>query len=124
MYNINSTAPTRAFNSPGDDNGEEQCPICLRAFDREVTVTSCGHKFGKSCLDEWLKNEFSCPLCRTEIRARVVVHRQVRPQLPNVDRAEDSSRALIRHISEMMSQLSALPPETLREFMSSSFLPH
>lgn len=27
----------------------------------------CGHIFGETCIREWLKNEVTCPLCRTEV---------------------------------------------------------
>lgn len=60
--------------SPLDPNGPaseceaacETCPICLIEFEREdeVRTTPCKHCFHRECIDEWFRNEFSCPMCR------------------------------------------------------------
>ena len=45
----------------------ETCPICLDS----VTVraeTVCKHVFDKHCLDSWLKEKNTCPLCRKVIK--------------------------------------------------------
>jgi hypothetical protein len=49
---------------------EMACAICLK----EVTRTplrkrffkklSCGHHFHADCVNKWLSNNFSCPICR------------------------------------------------------------
>jgi len=45
------------------------CAIChddfkLREYKRELT---CDHTFHKRCIDKWLKNNLSCPMCRKDI---------------------------------------------------------
>lgn len=41
------------------------CSICLDIFKDEIYITSCGHTFHKSCIDDWYKlHSGKCPLCR------------------------------------------------------------
>jgi hypothetical protein len=42
----------------------QDCSICLDAT--SDCITSCSHQFHKTCLMEWFKNYFNCPLCRSE----------------------------------------------------------
>ena len=46
------------------------CTICRSEYNTfdEITELSCGHKFHKSCLDIWLSNKITCPVCRYSIR--------------------------------------------------------
>lgn len=47
---------------------EEICPICRETYalqDRCRGLT-CGHSFHLSCIDMWLRQNFSCPVCRQE----------------------------------------------------------
>jgi hypothetical protein len=51
----------------GDD--EKSCPICLSEFTlgEEARLLRCKHMFHKSCVDEWLHVNASCPTCRTAL---------------------------------------------------------
>lgn len=43
------------------------CPICLSDYEPKETLRSipeCNHYFHADCIDEWLKLNGSCPLCR------------------------------------------------------------
>ena len=46
------------------------CSICRNDYKTldEITELPCGHKFHKSCLDIWLSNNITCPICRFSIR--------------------------------------------------------
>jgi len=45
-----------------------ECTICLLDYKEETkTETECNHIFHQECLDRWLQNNTSCPLCRTEL---------------------------------------------------------
>lgn len=51
--------------------GERECPVCLAEYkDKESlrTLGKCGHHFHQECIDEWLKSNASCPLCRVSLR--------------------------------------------------------
>lgn len=50
---------------PGHDDGA--CPICLSEYHVKETVRcipECRHCFHTECIDEWLKMNGSCPICR------------------------------------------------------------
>lgn len=51
-------------------DGPTQCNICLdeRAVGDEVAVLDCGHWFDKDCLDIWMRDNPSCPVCRAGVR--------------------------------------------------------
>ena len=49
-------------------NNSPQCPICLEALlPNTEKTTTCSHKFCTSCLDKWLAENHTCPMCRTEL---------------------------------------------------------
>jgi hypothetical protein len=46
----------------------DNCSICLLDIDDDnKCVTNCNHHFCKVCLQTWLDNSLSCPICREEI---------------------------------------------------------
>ncbi|XP_016902103.2 RING-H2 finger protein ATL5-like [Cucumis melo] len=48
------------------------CAICIEEFeDEEIcgVVESCGHCFHEDCMDQWLRIESRCPLCRCLVHA-------------------------------------------------------
>ncbi|XP_073051075.1 RING-H2 finger protein ATL20-like [Primulina eburnea] len=54
---------SRQLPEPSDGT----CPICLSEYQPKDTVRSipeCNHYFHVDCIDEWLKLNGSCPLCR------------------------------------------------------------
>ena len=46
----------------------ERCPICLDYIVEPSILyavkTSCNHSFHRKCLDKWLDNNKTCPICR------------------------------------------------------------
>jgi ubiquitin-protein ligase len=55
------------------DEDERRCPVCLGnydASDARISVrrlAKCGHHFHSACLETWLANKSSCPLCKCSI---------------------------------------------------------
>jgi len=43
------------------------CSICLEDLDRGMSIDQCGHVFHSECLDAWLSEHKSCPMCRVNI---------------------------------------------------------
>ena len=46
---------------------DNTCPICLseyQANDTLRTIPECNHYFHATCVDEWLKMNGTCPICR------------------------------------------------------------
>ena len=45
------------------------CSICLNENKKYRNLTcSCGHTFHKKCINRWLKNNNTCPLCKRVIK--------------------------------------------------------
>ena len=45
------------------------CPICLQdVSDDKITKTTCDHSFCSDCLNTWLENKHTCPMCRNLLR--------------------------------------------------------
>lgn len=51
--------------TPKPDLEQSECPIC--GDDATDCETTCGHKFHKKCLGQWLKKKKICPYCREEV---------------------------------------------------------
>lgn len=46
----------------------DNCMICLKdTYEDENVKTKCNHNFHEKCLNDWLKNNRKCPLCRMKI---------------------------------------------------------
>ena len=46
---------------------ENGCPICLDDNTENLVSTPCNHIYHTACIEEWLKTNTNCPLCRIEI---------------------------------------------------------
>ncbi|KAK7283476.1 hypothetical protein RIF29_13020 [Crotalaria pallida] len=56
--------------SPDEDSACECC-ICLSAFrngENLKKLSGCEHCFHCECVDKWLMNHSSCPLCRSSLK--------------------------------------------------------
>jgi hypothetical protein len=52
----------------GPDPDEEDEYEYEEVSDTEVMITEpCKHVFGKQCLERWLRDHDSCPMCRTRV---------------------------------------------------------
>jgi len=65
----NELVPKQKQIRNDDDLINQHCSIChdnykLREYKREL---DCSHVFHKRCIDKWLKNNLSCPICRQDI---------------------------------------------------------
>ena len=71
---------------------EDTCTICLCEEDHEgqtdKTVTSCKHSFHTRCIDKWLAENSSCPVCRTTIGANHTIYH------PNEEEGAQAALAL------------------------------
>ncbi|XP_072941529.1 TNF receptor-associated factor 6-like isoform X2 [Epargyreus clarus] len=62
-----------ALNETVDTNQPEsryECPVCLNWL-RDPVITTCGHKFCKSCITSWLQNSGHCPIDNINLSMKV-----------------------------------------------------
>ena len=63
---------------------ESTCIICLEAIsyqNQQKVKLDCKHIYHKKCIDNWLENNPSCPLCRTNIESYNTVIRRITTRL-------------------------------------------
>lgn len=63
----------RKFSAKLNRSGTDECCICMEKFaDGRDSITPLSHNsrhfFHTRCIEEWLKNNNVCPICRTEIK--------------------------------------------------------
>ncbi|KAK4253587.1 hypothetical protein QN277_010240 [Acacia crassicarpa] len=61
--------PCFMYGDKKDDDYQNgtTCPICLCEYSESETMRmmpQCGHHFHLKCIDEWLRINWSCPVCR------------------------------------------------------------
>jgi len=56
----------------GIDYNDEECTICLETIENAV-ITTCGHLFCRSCIDQHITNNNSCPICQRPISTNLLI---------------------------------------------------
>ncbi|KIW70670.1 hypothetical protein PV04_02915 [Phialophora macrospora] len=51
---------------------QRKCTLCLEPF-RDPSVTTCGHVFCWTCVQDWVKEKAECPLCRQSVLSQKVL---------------------------------------------------
>ncbi|KAF7064326.1 hypothetical protein CFC21_070670 [Triticum aestivum] len=82
--------PTRAFAAAASSDSDSsdaapQCVVCLAEYeDKDVlrTLPYCGHNFHMVCIDAWLKQHSTCPVCRISL-SDYPDSKQIAPPLPS-----------------------------------------
>ncbi|KAE8777750.1 RING-H2 finger protein ATL67-like [Hordeum vulgare] len=68
--------PTRAFSAAGCPRGDAadasaMCVVCLAEYEDDDVLRVlpyCGHDFHVACIDIWLNQHSTCPVCRVSLR--------------------------------------------------------
>ena len=60
-------------DADGEEEREVECAVCLGAMadgDAARRLPSCMHVFHRACVDVWLRERSTCPVCRAEVDVR------------------------------------------------------
>lgn len=69
-YEECSGAPSAKQNRANEEESKDQeCTICFADFKdgSELKFLECTHKFHRRCVDAWLQNHNTCPVCRVQV---------------------------------------------------------
>jgi hypothetical protein len=59
------------------------CSICLSNLNNSKTKTfTCNHTFHETCINEWLKDKDTCPMCRVVINVKPVITTNININVP------------------------------------------
>ena len=75
MQVVLDSYPVQAFETGmGQEYEADSCVVCLNEFKvgEQVRTLSCKHIFHKACIDNWLRNHTTCPLCNVQLATRQV----------------------------------------------------
>ncbi|XP_066931672.1 RING finger protein 150-like [Clytia hemisphaerica] len=64
-----SKLKTRGYQESPKEDLEESCAVCLECYKEGETlrILPCKHEFHKACIDPWLLNHRTCPMCKSNI---------------------------------------------------------
>lgn len=88
--------PKESHYCVGISENDAECPICKDKLDNATVfddpaqkpcLIKCGHRFHGSCLTEYLKSDYRCPLCRKAIVDLSFQSNQLDNYLGNVDQS-------------------------------------
>ncbi|XP_072996880.1 uncharacterized protein [Typha latifolia] len=91
----------------GSPSEPVECVICLCGIEegKEIRELRCNHLFHRSCLDRWLEQQFTCPLCRDPLCTSTTPREgdQVMMMMTALERdeeeVEDPVVLLVAHVS-------------------------
>jgi len=57
------------LNEKKEDESKKMCVICISEWknNQHIRKLPCKHEFHSKCIDKWLKQKRSCPICRGEV---------------------------------------------------------
>jgi hypothetical protein len=68
IKNIDAIAPAIVRMKKNTD--DDRCPICLEDMHKAIymrVIKECKHEYCGNCIEEWLKKNKNCPICKLEL---------------------------------------------------------
>eukprot|EP00093_Oithona_nana_P001479 01479.XXX_2201_3897_1 [CDS] Oithona nana genome sequencing. len=61
--------PIITLTKDEDDEDSDTCPVCIEEYKigETVRILPCNHRFHKACIDQWLLDKRTCPMCKMDI---------------------------------------------------------
>ncbi|KAM6600623.1 hypothetical protein CsatA_020232 [Cannabis sativa] len=93
--------PTKKFSDAFFSSSEDaQCTACLEEYrDEDVLriLPYCGHSFHVTCIDIWLQQHSTCPICRTSLRECPDRKRLMQPLFSSAVRSRIGTESIDSH---------------------------
>ena len=66
------TAHATASANEQHDSSSEICVVCMSQYEGGdcICTLPCRHEFHKACVEPWLREHFTCPLCKLDLAAQ------------------------------------------------------
>lgn len=102
-----------------EDSDEIICIICQSPI-TVGSLTACGHRFCKACLDEWLARHSTCPMCKFHTDRDTVYYfthykHDLKAQAVDTGAVETSEAVDSSHHDALHQVYRQVDPESLRE---------
>ncbi|KAG9160859.1 hypothetical protein Leryth_008684 [Lithospermum erythrorhizon] len=108
--------PLKKYNDANFFTAENtQCTVCLAEYKGEDILRilpSCGHSFHATCIDIWLQQHCTCPVCRISLRDHSEKKRFMQPMFSSAIRSHFSTESLDANPYQCVS-VSRLPSRSL-----------
>ncbi|KAK6929089.1 Zinc finger, RING-type [Dillenia turbinata] len=83
--------PKKKYSDEYFSSSEDaQCTVCLSEYHKDDTLRilpSCGHSFHVGCIDTWLQQHSTCPVCRISLREFSDKKRSMQPMYSSAIRS-------------------------------------
>ncbi|XP_077962302.1 E3 ubiquitin-protein ligase RNF43 [Gasterosteus aculeatus] len=108
-----------AWGSASSSNSSPVCAICLEDFQdgQHLRIISCAHEFHKDCVDPWLLQHRTCPLCMHNIMGT-----ERHPQRTRLQQSSEQSQSFL-HPQPYRSARNHLIPQHAIPFAMRSHYP-
>lgn len=93
--------PTKKYSDAFFSSSEDaQCTACLEEYhDDDILriLPYCGHSFHVTCIDTWLQQHSTCPICRMSLRECPDRKRFMQPLFSSAIRSRNGAESLDSH---------------------------
>ncbi|CAK9154041.1 unnamed protein product [Ilex paraguariensis] len=90
--------PTKKYSDPLFSSAKDaQCTVCLVEYYKEDTLRIlpfCGHSYHATCIDIWLQQHSTCPICRISLRDHPEKKRLMQPMFSSAVRYQYDMESL------------------------------
>ncbi|TYH73331.1 hypothetical protein ES332_D05G321800v1 [Gossypium tomentosum] len=108
--------PTKTFcDECFSANKDAQCTVCLSEYRCEDVLRIlpyCGHSFHVTCIDLWLQQHSTCPVCRISLRELPEKKRLMQPLFSSAGRSHFGTESFNMHTYNCLLRGHGFPSRT------------
>ncbi|XP_064635147.1 uncharacterized protein LOC135492538 [Lineus longissimus] len=62
--------PTKIFKKTASSSKDDECSVCMGEYEDgdNLRILPCFHNFHVKCIDKWIKDNATCPICRVPVK--------------------------------------------------------